>query len=90
MFAKYYRLNKGDFNISLEVNPQYKLKATEGNIFFYPPEFCNDSDGEYLPKPIDVWAFGVSMFIMTFRKLPFMPKIEGNMMELIELIGEGR
>ena len=74
----------------MEVKQNDKIKATEGNIFFYPPEFCNDTDGEYQPKPIDIWAFGVSLYVMTFRKLPFMPKTEGNMMELIELIGEAQ
>ena len=37
-------------------------------------------------KPVDVWALGVTAFILTFRKLPFIPENPSNLIELFAII----
>lgn len=42
----------------------------------------------FAAKPVDIWALGVSLFIMTYRKLPFISK-DNNMYEIINMISSG-
>jgi len=37
-------------------------------------------------KPVDVWAVGVTIYICTFLKLPFLPSVQSNMLELFKII----
>ena len=39
-------------------------------------------------KPVDIWALGVTLFIMTYRELPFISK-DNNMYEIIKMISMG-
>jgi serine/threonine protein kinase len=67
-----------------------RFKATEGTIYFYAPEQCNSKGGDFAGRPLDIWALGVTLYIMLYQKLPFYPKTEGNMIELLDLIAEGK
>jgi hypothetical protein len=42
----------------------------------------------FAAKPVDIWALAVSLFIMTFRALPFVSK-DNNMYEIINMIAAG-
>ncbi len=41
---------------------------------------------EYAGKPLDIWSFGITIFILTYREFPFKTKNSGNMMEIYDLI----
>lgn len=56
------------------------------NLFFYPPEYCHGKDSHYAGKPVDIWALGVTGYILTYLVYPFMPKNMHNMMELLDKI----
>jgi serine/threonine protein kinase len=45
-----------------------------GTLAFNAPEQFNDS--EFLPKPLDVWAFGISIYVYLTNNLPV--SLEGN------------
>lgn len=56
-------------------------------MYFYPPEFCNDKVNKvFRGKPVDVWAIGVTLYITTFKKMPFMPTAPSNFLELFKAI----
>lgn len=40
-------------------------------------------------KPLDMWALGVTLYIMTFNKLPIKERNEGDTLELLDLISKG-
>jgi serine/threonine protein kinase len=41
-------------------------------MHFYAPEIClGISDNKVDGRKIDIWSFGVCIFGMTFKKLPF-------------------
>ena len=40
-------------------------------------------------KPLDIWALGVTLFIMTFNRLPIKETNEGDTLELLDLISKG-
>jgi serine/threonine protein kinase len=64
------------------------FSKTEGNLYFYPPENCTGQTRTFAAKPVDIWAFGVCIFIITFKKLPFLPSNPQNLLELFRMIGK--
>ena len=66
-----------------------KFSKTEGNLFFYPPEFCSGKENKIFSyKPVDVWALGVTIYTVIFKCLPFLPENVNNVIELFRLINE--
>ena len=59
-----------DFSASVILDsPDGILEDTDGTPAFYSPEQCTGKP--YRAKPTDVWACGVSLYILLFGKLPF-------------------
>ena len=59
-----------DFSVSTTLDqPDQRLIDTRGSPAFLSPEECGGD--QFLPKPADVWAFGVSLYSVIFKKLPF-------------------
>ncbi|OHT04726.1 CAMK family protein kinase [Tritrichomonas foetus] len=64
----YYVLS--DFSVSAQLNEDDQLfDDTKGSPAFLSPEEC--SGDPFMPKPADVWAYGVSLYSAVFKKLPF-------------------
>lgn len=38
---------------------------------FLPPESCSFDSLSYSMKKADIWALGMTVYILTFNKLPF-------------------
>jgi [calcium/calmodulin-dependent protein kinase] kinase len=60
-----------------------QVKATEGTFHFMSPEECDPDNVSFGAKAIDVWALGVTMFCMLFKKTPFWGETEFQIMENI-------
>jgi [calcium/calmodulin-dependent protein kinase] kinase len=61
--------------------------SMEGTLVFYPPESCSFEEFEqkaYSMKKADIWALGITLYCMTFNKMPF--SIEGDSLEVMERI----
>lgn len=59
-----------DFSASVELDPPDELlEDTDGTPAFYSPEQCTGKP--YEGKPTDIWACGVSLYVLLFGKLPF-------------------
>ena len=80
-----------DFGCSIKLNdgqPDLFTK-TEGNMYFFPPEFVDGkSKKQFGYKPVDIWAFGVSIYTCIFKSLPFLPENRENVVELFKEIRE--
>lgn len=60
----------GDYTVAIEVpDDDYMIEDSEGSMAFQPPECMLDQP--FKPKPMDIWAFGVSLYIYLTLKLPF-------------------
>ena len=75
--------------MSSKLEGEDKLSKTEGNLYFYPPECCQGKSDHFAGKPVDIWAMGVTIYIVTFQKLPFLPNNLSNFLELFEVISKG-
>jgi len=65
---EYYAVS--DFSVSTVLSgPNQYLDDTKGSPAFMSPEEC--SGDAFLPKPADVWSYGVSLYSAVFKKLPF-------------------
>ena len=51
-------------------SPDYEVYELVGTQAFMPPE-CFKDGKPYKPKPMDIWAVGVSIYTLMFGKLPF-------------------
>lgn len=74
-----------DFNVSKLLNNDEKKvsKKIGGTIFFNAPEMASDNIKD--PYPLDIWALGVTLYCLTYLKLPFNSH-EDNVFELLEEI----
>ena len=82
-----------DFGCSIKLkNGQPDLfSKTEGNMYFFPPEFVDGkSKKQFGYKPVDIWAFGVSIYTCIFKSLPFLPENRENVVELFKEIREAK
>jgi [calcium/calmodulin-dependent protein kinase] kinase len=62
---------------------------TEGNLYFFPPEFCDGKEHKkFSYKAVDVWALGVTIYTCIFKCLPFMTDNTNNVIGLFKLIHE--
>lgn len=60
----------GDFSASVFLDQSNGiLEDTDGTPAFYSPEQC--SGKPYLGKPTDVWACGVTLYLLLYGELPF-------------------
>ena len=78
-------------SIKLKNNQPDLFSKTEGNRYFFPPEFVDGkSKKQFGYKPVDIWAFGVSMYTCIFKSLPFLPENRENVVELFKEIREAK
>ena len=78
-------------SIKLKSNQADLFSKTEGNMYFFPPEFVDGkSKKQFGYKPVDIWAFGVSMYTCIFKSLPFLPENRENVVELFKEIREAK
>ena len=63
-------------------------KKVDCNDYFRPAETCdlNDDEGkkEYKGMPVDIWALGVTAYILSYKKFPFFS--ENDLFELYDKI----
>ena len=43
----------------------------EGTYTFLPPESCSFDSSSYSMKKADIWSLGLTIYILTFNRLPF-------------------
>ena len=79
-----------DFGCSIKMKNNNELfSKTEGNMYFFPPEFVDGKSKKLFSyKPVDIWAFGVSIYTCIFKSLPFLPENRENVVELFKEIRE--
>lgn len=64
------RIKITDFGLSLFTkNGSDEVHNTAGSTLFFAPEVCEGRT--YSGKKSDVWALGVTLYFMVFRKYPF-------------------
>ena len=65
------RIKISDFGVSYIVENGLEdiIQTTAGSNYFFAPEIC--SGQAYKGKKTDIWAAGVTLYFMMFRKYPF-------------------
>lgn len=59
-----------DFGQAHLFNDPNMTNRSLGTYYFYPPECCGDNE-VFEPKPTDVWALGMTFYVIIYHKLPF-------------------
>lgn len=67
------RVKIGDFGVACKVESRDNdtLKNTEGTYHFMPPECWNYETKEFSGVKADNWALGVTLYALTYNKMPF-------------------
>ena len=60
--------------IPLGQEDTFKVSLKAGTLAFNAPEQFIEQN--FLPKPLDVWAFGITLFVFLTNSLPFLDKPE--------------
>lgn len=103
LFDKNNRCKITDFNLSSILSTpdidevDRKVESTDN---FRAPETVEepeiDENGEYkeMPnfrgKPLDIWALGVTVYILAYKKFPFDIPEDGGILDLFELISSAK
>ena len=60
----------GDFTVAMEItDDDMEIKNQEGTKAFEAPE-CTSQES-FKPRPLDIWAYGVTLYSYVTGKLPF-------------------
>jgi serine/threonine protein kinase len=81
-----------DFNVSRMLDPSQEdtvEKKSEGTMYFMAPECCEEEVKNFAGKPLDIWALGVTTFILVFKDIPFKAENPDNIIELLDVISNG-
>ena len=60
-----------------------QIAKTAGSNYYFSPEACRGSN--YKGKPNDLWAIGITMYQLAYKKLPF---VSNNFPDLFRKIIE--
>lgn len=64
------RVKISDFGVSFILeNGTDDIQSTAGSNYFFSPEIC--AGHTYKGKKSDIWALGVTLYFIMFRKYPF-------------------
>jgi serine/threonine protein kinase len=65
------RIKITDFGCSLitDNHGDIEIKNTAGSAYYFAPEICTGA--HYKGKKSDIWALGVSLYQLIYRKYPF-------------------
>ena len=84
-----------DFNVSSLLKDKKNDnigKKIEGTLYFRAPETCildeNDQSLNLRGKPLDIWAIGVTAYILAYKQFPFYNN-DNNMLGLFDIIAKG-
>ena len=84
-----------DFNVSSLLKDKKNDnigKKMKGSLYFRAPETCtldeNDKSQNLRGKPLDIWAIGVTAYILAYKQFPFCEN-NNNMFELFDIIEKG-
>lgn len=85
LITKDNRVKICDFGVACKVKDRENdtLKNTEGTYHFMPPECWNYEVKEFSGVKADVWALGVTLFAMTYNKMPFWADSELDLSNVI-------
>jgi [calcium/calmodulin-dependent protein kinase] kinase len=82
-----------DFNVSAmleNVNDDNVGKKIEGTDSFRAPECCGDTEEskDLRGKPLDIWALGVTCYLLAYLDLPFKAENEWDTLGLFDAIAK--
>ena len=64
------KLKISDFGVSHIIeNGSDEIQSTAGSNYYFAPEICDGNT--YKGKKSDIWALGVTLYQMVFRKYPY-------------------
>jgi hypothetical protein len=65
------------------INPDDTFSNTPGTPAFLSPEQCGGTK-EFLGKPLDIWALGITLYYMLFNRPPFVARRLGDLYQSIK------
>jgi serine/threonine protein kinase len=76
------RVRIGDYTVAMELpNDDYRITGDQGTLAFLAPEtFVYET---FYPRPLDIWAFGVTLYTYLTLKLPFIGQSEPELKKTI-------
>ena len=76
------RVKITDFGVSLmAVNGDDHIKNAAGSTLYFSPEICSGKG--YRGKKSDIWALGVTLYQLCFRKYPFYARVREQLYPMI-------
>mmetsp|Transcript_15108 Transcript_15108/g.27708 ORF Transcript_15108/g.27708 Transcript_15108/m.27708 type:complete len:366 (-) Transcript_15108:163-1260(-) len=72
-----------DFGQARMVGESDLTAQSFGTYFFFAPEACNGDGSTFSSKASDIWALGLCLYIMAYKRLPFYAECLSDIFEQI-------
>lgn len=84
LLTKDWLIKIGDFGQAQIFQESDMQRSTIGTYYFFPPESCSSDTSEFSGKAADIWALGVTLYALVFKKLPFWADSLAGIFEVIQ------
>lgn len=74
----------GDFGQAQIFEESDILNATMGTYHFFPPECCIPESTGFSGKAADIWAIGLTLYALIYKRLPFSADTMAGLFDIIQ------
>lgn len=73
-----------DLGQAQDISESDLLSSTVGTYYFFAPECCSSTAGSFSGKAADIWALGITIYALVYKKLPFWAESLLGIFEVIQ------
>lgn len=66
-----FNIKIADLGQAQDVSDDDMISSTVGTYYFFAPECCSSDSEKFSGKSADIWALGITIYALVYKRLPF-------------------